>query len=80
MIYTYYEIAVVGDNADVLRKKFQQKFLANTLIVGSTQRSDLPLFKGRYVPDGTYIYVCKDNTCKLPVDNIEDALEQLHDF
>ena len=80
MTYPYYEIAVVGDNADVLRNELQQKFLANTLIVASTQESNLPLFKGRYVSDGTYIYVCKDNTCKLPVENIEDALEQLHGF
>ncbi|MBD0850058.1 thioredoxin domain-containing protein [Maribacter arenosus] len=80
MTYPYYEIAVVGDKAYVLRKELQQKFLANTLIVASTQESNLPLFKGRYVSDGTYIYVCKDNTCKLPVENIEDALEQLHGF
>ena len=80
MTLPYYEIAIVGSNADTLRKELQQKFLANTLTVTSTQKSDLPLFKGRYVPEGTYIYVCKDNMCKLPVDNVDDALDQLQDF
>ncbi len=79
-VYPFYEIAVVGGNAEILRKNLAKKYLPNTLIVGSRTDSDLPLFEGRYVADGTYIYVCKDNTCKLPVDNVNDALEQLKNF
>ncbi|MCP4977663.1 MAG: thioredoxin domain-containing protein [Maribacter sp.] len=79
-VYPYYEIAVVGKDAENLRKELAQKHLPNTLIVGSTKESGLPLFEGRYVADGTYIYVCKDNTCKLPVDNVDSAIRQLHNF
>ena len=40
----------------------------------------MPLFKGRYADDGTYIYVCQDHTCKLPVATTKEALEQLKNF
>ncbi len=79
-MYPFYEIAVVGKEAENMRKELAQKYLPNTLIVGSTKESKLPLFEGRYVDEGTFIYVCRDNTCKLPVDTVEAALEQLQNF
>ncbi|EAR02295.1 thioredoxin domain-containing protein [Maribacter sp. HTCC2170] len=79
-VYPFFEIAVVGNNADKMRKELHQKHIPNTLIVGSKKESNLPLFEDRYVEEGTYIYVCRDNTCKLPVDNVSDAIEQLENF
>jgi len=79
-MYPFYEIAVVGKDAKNIRKELAQKYLPNTLIVGSTKESGLPLFEGRYVDEGTFIYVCRDNTCKLPVATVERALEQLQNF
>ena len=57
-----------------------QNYWQQTLIVGSTKESELVLFEGRYVDEGTFIYVCRDNTWKLPVDSVEGALEQLQNF
>ena len=79
-VYPFYEIAVVGTNAEKLTSNLHKMHLPNTLIVGSTKESELPLFEGRYVDEGTFIYVCRDNTCKLPVDSVEGALEQLQNF
>jgi len=79
-VYPFYEIAVVGTNAEKLTSNLHKKHLPNTLIVGSTKESELALFEGRYVDEGTFIYVCRDNTCKLPVDTVERALEQLQNF
>ena len=78
--YPYYEIAVVGKDAEPLRKDLHQNYVPNTLVVGSTSESDLPLFKDRYFDDGTFIYVCKNTTCKLPVESVDKALEQLKNF
>jgi len=78
--YTYYEIAVVGANAKTLSKKIHNTYIPNTLLVGSTEDSKLPLFEGRYTADGTYIYVCRDNSCKLPVTTADEAIEQLNSF
>lgn len=78
--YTYYEIAVVGEKAKSLTKELHRKYIPNTLLSGSVTKSSLPLFEGRYVSDGTYVYVCRDNSCKLPVATAEEALKQLNGF
>ncbi|WP_245795539.1 thioredoxin domain-containing protein [Arenibacter nanhaiticus] len=79
-VYPYYEIAVVGADAKKLVAQLNKEHLPNVLIVGAEKNSESPLFKGRFVEDGTYIYVCQDHTCKLPVVTVEEALEQLNDF
>ena len=77
MLHPYFEIAVVGAEAKKTAPEIQKQYLPNTLVVQSAVDSDLPLFKGRYADGETYIYVCRDNTCKLPVQTTEEALEQL---
>jgi len=79
-IYPYFEIAVVGKNANTLTKALGEIHLPNALVVGSISDSNLPLFENRYVDDDTYIYVCQNTTCKLPVETVEAALEQVRDF
>ncbi len=78
--FAYYEIAVVGKNALPLVNNLNQKSIPNTLVVGSLSESDFPLFKDRYKEDGTFIYVCQNSTCKLPVKTVDEAMVQLRDF
>ncbi|MRI00153.1 DUF255 domain-containing protein [Kriegella sp. EG-1] len=78
--YPYYEIAVVGGSAEVLLHELQSKNIPNVLLVGSDERSNLPLFEGRFSEDNTLIYICQNTTCKLPVATVEEALEQLENF
>ena len=77
MSYPYYEVAIVGTEAHGLMKAMGTIHIPNTLLVGSTKESNLALFEGRYDEDGTYIYVCRDNTCKLPVKTTQEALKLL---
>ncbi|KKN38394.1 hypothetical protein LCGC14_0753940 [marine sediment metagenome] len=79
-VYPFYEVAVVGKNAKQLIKELQQSYIANTLVIGTSSESDSPLFKDRYFSDGTYIYVCKNTSCKLPVETVADAMKQLRNF
>ena len=79
-VYPYYEIAVVGKKAKPLINELQQSYIPNTLVIGTSSESDFPLFKDRYFSDGTYIYVCKNTSCKLPVQTVEDAMKQLRNF
>ena len=76
-IYPYFEIAVVGTESHSIAPEIRQEYLPNTLVVQSGMDSELPLFKGRYSDGETYIYVCRNNTCKLPVQTTEAALAQL---
>ena len=78
--YPYFEIAVVGKDAPVLVKALNEIPLANALVVGSKSESSSPLFKDRYVADGTFIYVCQNTTCKLPVKTVNEALGQIRNF
>ncbi|MCG2460720.1 thioredoxin domain-containing protein [Flavobacteriaceae bacterium F89] len=79
-VYPYYEVAVVGTNAPSLLASMNEKFLPNTLIVGTTKKSDLPLFEMRFRDKETFIYVCQNTTCKLPSVSVEEALDQLKNF
>lgn len=78
--YTYYEVAVVGENALQRVNDLNKMHIPNTLIVGSVKESDLPLFEYRYVEEDTYIYVCQNKSCKLPVKTVEEAIIQLENF
>ena len=71
-----YEIAVVGEDADDIRKAIATNYLANSILLGSTvEDTELDLLKDKYVEDLTMIYVCQNKVCKLPVTEIEKALE-----
>ncbi len=75
--YPFYEVAIVGKDATSLLVAMSTEHVPNTLLVGSATESDLALFEGRYTADGTFIYVCRDHTCKLPVKTVNEALQLL---
>ena len=75
--FPYFEVAVVGKDAKNVVNEMNSGYLVNTLLAGSTSQNDLALFKDRYFKDGTYIYVCKNNTCKLPVETVSKAFSLL---
>lgn len=73
----FYEVAIIGD--DVIKKisELNQHYIPNKIIVGSTKDEWLGLLENRYVADKTFIYVCVEKACQLPVTNIQDAIKQL---
>ncbi|RZV56175.1 MAG: thioredoxin domain-containing protein [Flavobacteriaceae bacterium] len=78
--FPFYEVVVVGPNASSLISELHKEYIPNALIAGSSTQSELPLYEDRYFEDGTYIYVCFNNTCKLPVETTSDAMRQLRSF
>ena len=73
----YYEVAVSGANAREKVKELNSNYLPNILIAGAIAESDIPIMKNRFIEDETYIYVCVDGSCKLPVTNTKQAVNQL---
>jgi len=71
------EIVFVGENYLKLREQFTGKNLPFTLFAGAEREEKSDLFKGRYKPGETLIYICKDKTCKRPVESIDEAWQQL---
>lgn len=75
--YPFYEVAIVGDDAKEKLLKLNKTYIPNKLIVGSKDENNLPLLENRYVPRETYIYVCVNKACKLPVSEVEEAIKLL---
>lgn len=76
--FPFYEVAVTGGSANKLVKTILKDYQPNILVAGSTGPSDLPLFRDRVQEDKTLIFVCRDQSCRLPVDDPEDAKNIYH--
>lgn len=75
-IFGIYEVAITGDDAGSFRTEIENNFIPNKIILGGTKGS-LPLLRDKF-NSTTQIFICKDKTCSLPVDNITDALKQIN--
>jgi len=73
----FYEVAIVGKDARQKLTTFNQAYIPNKLIVGSTTNSKLPLLESKYNASETTFYICIDGACKLPVNTTEKALSQI---
>lgn len=71
----YYEVVISGKDAKTKLAELNKIYLPNILVSYSTHESELPLLKNRFVDTNTFIYVCVDNTCKLPVRTIPKTLQ-----
>ena len=71
----FYEIVVVGKNAFQISKDLTSRYLPNTLVAASKSDSDEYLIKNRYIKGDTLIYVCVNNSCKFPVETVDEALK-----
>ena len=73
-----YEIVIVGADLINKAKEINSRFLGNSLVLGSQTSTDvLPLLEHKYVHDRTFIYVCENKVCQLPVEDSEMALSQI---
>ena len=73
----YYEVAISGPKAQTKLKELDSSYLPNVLISGSNGNSNLPLLENKFIDNETFIYVCVNGTCKLPVNNTNKAKEQI---
>lgn len=74
----FYEIAIVGKSVDEKKKSFNKHYLPNGIFVCNASESSLPLLKNRFMESKTFIYVCENKTCKQPVTEVDDALQQIN--
>lgn len=70
------EFVITGKDAEQKRTELNQFYLPNKILAGSADgRSNLPLLEQRYVEGRTLLYVCENKTCKLPVEEVSEALK-----
>lgn len=77
--HPYYEVAIVGKDAMQKITELNQHYVPNKLIAASTTENNMPLLESRYNPKDTFIYVCVNKACKLPVKDVNKALEFLRE-
>ena len=73
----FYEIAITGKQAKSKSKALFHYYIPNKIVALSTKPSEMPLLKDRFVPDDTYIYLCVNNTCQLPVTEIKEIVKNI---
>jgi hypothetical protein len=71
------EVVIVGKSVNEKLLALYKQSSPNVIFALSDKKSDLPLLKNRYVDEQTLIYVCKNNSCLLPTESIEEALKQI---
>ncbi len=73
------EIVIIGPEAPQFRNKFAERYMPQSILTGTTEKSELPLLKDRHSDDsGTTIFVCFEKACRLPVHSVNEALVQLN--
>lgn len=78
-VYGWHEIAVVGGNAFEKAAMLSRLPLSNKVLVATTSESELPLLAGKTGGADAMIYLCRDYTCKRPVQTVEAFLDLLND-
>lgn len=75
--YGTYEVVVMGKDAVAKNKSIQRKYLPDCIMIGGTNKENLPLLENKLVENRTMIYVCKNKICKKPVEEVDEALTQI---
>lgn len=73
----FFEVAIVGTEADAKRAELEQVYHPNKLLIGGTGEGSLPLLKNKLIEDDTRIYVCANKACQMPVSEVSEAVKQL---
>ncbi len=76
-VFPFRELVIVGKTVDKTMAELRKCYLPNQIFAGSPGHSELPLLQNRFVEGKTLIYVCENNACKLPVENIADVIKQV---
>ncbi|CAN5271698.1 thioredoxin domain-containing protein [soil metagenome] len=76
-VFPFREVVIVGKTVDKTIQDLRKCYLPNQIFAGSRVSSDLPLLQNRFVADKTLIYVCENNACELPIENVDEVIQKL---
>jgi len=61
------------------KKELNLYFIPNRVVAGTNPAhagaNTIPLLQDRYVEGRTFIYVCENKVCKLPIEKMEEAMK-----
>ncbi|MCF8464960.1 MAG: thioredoxin domain-containing protein [Flavobacteriales bacterium] len=75
--FPFYEVAIVGKEADAKRAEMEQHYHPNKLLIGGLTEAGLPLLQNKLVKGDTRFYVCVNKACQMPTSEVSEAIKQL---
>ncbi|MBI1289163.1 MAG: DUF255 domain-containing protein [Flavobacteriales bacterium] len=75
--YPFYEVAIVGNEAEAKRVQLEQRYHPNKMLVGGKTENGLSLLENRLIEGETRIYVCVDKACQMPTSDVSVAIGQM---
>jgi uncharacterized protein YyaL (SSP411 family) len=72
-----YFVAIVGKNFEAKRKEFDSYYLPLVFLAGGKTEGKLSLLEGKLREGETTIFVCQNNSCRLPVTEVSEAINQI---
>ncbi len=81
ILFPFAEVIVTGENAQKIAAEINHIYYPHQAVqFDETGEREGELFKGRFNFEIDQIYLCKQGTCSLPVNNLQDYLIQLATF
>ena len=77
LAYPLYEVAIVGPAYDRKRAALQATYLPDALFLGGAEEGQLELLQDKLQDGETFIYVCQNKVCQLPVQKAGLAIQQI---
>ena len=73
------EIAICGDKFENLRDELLRKFIPNKVLqcTNYPNENKYPLIKQKSISKQPLVYLCRNYTCQVPVDNIAEIVNQI---
>ena len=76
-VFPFRELVVTGEDAISIRKKMDERVFPNLLLAGGTQPNELPILMERFQGGKTLMYICQNQTCSPPKENLNQVLSWL---
>ena len=73
LAHPVYEVAIVGQSYDQLRQEIQAQYFPQAIYLGGADEGSLELLESKLVEEETFVYVCLNKVCKLPVASATEA-------
>jgi uncharacterized protein len=74
----FYEVVLCGEKSQQYAEEILRARYPGKIVAASARTGGLPLFRERFRPGKTMIYVCSGNVCKKPVESPGEAIRQLN--
>ena len=72
-VFPYYEVVIVGDEAQNKAIQLNKKYIPNKLLLGGRKNSKLQRVQKKHVLGKNMIYVCENKLCQKPTTKIVAA-------